>query len=174
MGVFEDFVNDILMNAEGGYSNDPDDKGGATDLGVTQAVYDEYRNRVGQLHQQVSKITKDEAWAVYRYYWGMGASRLEQWPSMAIQYFDACFNSGPGHAARFLQQALGITEDGVFGPGTLRVATQSLSRAERWWSENFAVKRIEFLVDINKPKYEKGWLLRAVRVASYALARVAK
>jgi len=173
VSAFEDFVKDVLMRTEGGYSDDPDDRGGATDFGVTQSTYDDYRDHHKLPRQPVKLINELEAWDVYKHFWSMGANALEEWPSMAIQYFDACINCGPGNAARLLQQALGLTDDGIFGPYTLRIATTSLRRAERWWSENFAVKRIKYYVDLKNQKFEDGWLVRTVRVAAYALARVA-
>ncbi len=37
---------EFLLAEEGGWSNHPDDKGGATFNGVTQATYDDWRSRV--------------------------------------------------------------------------------------------------------------------------------
>src|SRR5579883_2004486 len=62
VSAFEDFVKDVLMRIEGGYSDDPDDRGGATDFGVTQSTYDDYRDHHKLPRQPVKLINELEAW----------------------------------------------------------------------------------------------------------------
>ena len=88
----------ITLKWEGGYSNNPDDPGGATNLGITQREYDRWRDGK-QLHRQsVRLITMDEARAIYRLnYWD-----AMQCDSLPLGYdlcvFDAAVNSGTGRA----------------------------------------------------------------------------
>lgn len=56
---------DQLHSEEAGYVNAKHDKGGATNMGVAQVTYDTYRDSIKQQRQDVAKITKDEALAVY-------------------------------------------------------------------------------------------------------------
>jgi hypothetical protein len=51
---------------EGGYSNHPQDPGGATMKGVTQRVYDEYRRSIGVPVAPVRNISNSELEAIYR------------------------------------------------------------------------------------------------------------
>ncbi|WP_431322213.1 glycosyl hydrolase 108 family protein [Rhizobium sp. YTU87027] len=48
-GAFNEFTRSLskVLVHEGGYSNHPEDPGGATMKGVTQRVYDEYRRSIG-------------------------------------------------------------------------------------------------------------------------------
>ena len=94
----------FVLNVEGGYNKaDPADRGGPTNLGVTQAVYDNYRATMRLPTQPVTMITRDEAAAIYRNgYWDpLGCGEMT-WP-LAVVVFDAAVNHGPGRAQRFLR-----------------------------------------------------------------------
>jgi lysozyme family protein len=55
---------------EGGYVNDPRDPGGATNKGVTQAVYDDWRRIRSLPRRTVEAINAYEVGAIYRkLYW---------------------------------------------------------------------------------------------------------
>ena len=56
-----------------------------------------------------------------RKYWDKVAGDLL--PSgLDYAVFDAAINSGPGRAAKWLQELVGVTADGAIGPGTLAAA----------------------------------------------------
>ncbi len=55
-----------VLASEGGYSNHPEDPGGPTMKGVTQKVYDAYRERAGKARQSVRNISAAELQAIYR------------------------------------------------------------------------------------------------------------
>jgi len=104
---------------EGGYVNDPQDPGGATNKGVTQAVYDDWRTSHGLVHQSVRLIDPPELEAIYRKrYWDF--IRGDQLPA-GVDYcvFDFAVNSGVNRASRYLQRAAGVAEDGQIGPMTI-------------------------------------------------------
>lgn len=111
-----------VLQHEGGYSNDPLDRGGATNRGITQSVYDDWRRAHGQEPRSVRGIDINEVEAIYKKrYWD--AVSGDQLPS-GLDYciFDFAVNSGPARAARFLQRILGVTEDGKIGPQTIAAA----------------------------------------------------
>ena len=112
-----------VLAHEGGYVNHPRDPGGATNYGVTQRVYDGYRERQDRPLQSVRHIAKVEVSAIYqRQYWN--AIRGDELPAgVAYVVFDGAVNSGPGQAARWLQRALRMNAvDGVIGEATLAAA----------------------------------------------------
>ena len=55
-----------LRRDENGYVNHPRDPGGATNYGVTQAVYDAHRKRTGRPTRSVLQILEFEIDVIYR------------------------------------------------------------------------------------------------------------
>jgi lysozyme family protein len=106
---------------EGGYVDDPADRGGATNHGVTQATYDAYRRRLSMDISPVLAITTEEMEAIYRDgYWVRTHADVMPWP-LSLVVFDAAVNSGPARSVKWLQKALGFAAsqiDGLWGPMT--------------------------------------------------------
>lgn len=112
----------FILRWEGGYVNHPADPGGATNKGVTQRVYDDWRVRQGMPARDVRQITDDEVHAIYEAgYWTPPRCDLLPRPLDLVQ-FDTAVNMGVGRAVRMLQASLGCGVDGDFGPGTQRAA----------------------------------------------------
>lgn len=103
---FPDALRFVLAR-EGGFVHHPADKGGATNQGVTQGVYDAYRRDMGRPAQSVRHIGQAEAAHIYRsrYWQASGADRLS-WP-LALVVFDTAVNSGPGRARELLSKSAG-------------------------------------------------------------------
>ena len=100
-----------LIGHEGGYVNDPRDKGGETKYGISKRAYPAL---------DIADLTLDDAKAIYkRDYWDRAqCDRLH--PDLAFQVFDGAVNSGIGNSIRWLQEAAGVAVDGVVGPLTVR------------------------------------------------------
>ncbi len=108
---------------EGGWSDHPEDPGGATMEGVTQRVYDAYRDRLGAGRRSVRLIGDDELQAIYRrQYWDV--IKGDDLPAgVAYCVFDFAVNSGPARAAKALQRALRMNlVDGQIGLATVAAA----------------------------------------------------
>src|SRR3546814_13938072 len=56
---------DWLLEEEGGWSNHPADRGGATMYGVTQTTYNGWRKKKSRPRQSVRSISKAEAYELY-------------------------------------------------------------------------------------------------------------
>jgi len=115
----------FVLQAEGGYSNDPADHGGSTNHGITQSEYTQWLAANGKSPGDVRNITDQEVSIIYQHdYWNVG--HCPDLPNViAFVHFDACVQHGVGRAAKFLQTALGVTADGLIGPGTLGAAQKS-------------------------------------------------
>jgi lysozyme family protein len=124
--LFDTFV-DQLLSREGGYTNNPADRGGETAFGVTVAVAREN----GYAGPMVA-LSRDQAKAIYRAkYWAKPGLYLiaNMSPKIAEELLDTGVNMGTGTAAIFLQRSLNalngqgrdypdIQVDGGIGPGT--------------------------------------------------------
>jgi lysozyme family protein len=145
---------------EGGYVNDPDDPGGATNKGVTQAVYDAYRVRNKLARQSVKGITSDEIGAIYRTeYWNrIKGDDLPAGVDYAV--FDFAVNSGVGRASRFLQAVVGVEQDGAIGPRTIAAITSPARTVDA-----LSDKRLAFLRQLPTfGHFGNGWSARVADV----------
>lgn len=92
---------------EGGYANHPADKGGPTNMGVTQAAYDRWRTRHHLPIRSVRDITETEARTLYyEDYWVPSGAEGLLWPVQLI-HFDTYVNSPPLVARKLLEESGG-------------------------------------------------------------------
>jgi lysozyme family protein len=160
----------FTLRAEGGYVNDPDDPGGATNFGITQAVYAAHRRRMAEPPRPVCELTFDEASKIYRTdYWdraGCNTFAAER-PHLALAHFDAAVNMGVKQATKILQRAVGVPVDGIVGPLTIAAAqTCDEPAVIAAYLEDRA--RIYRSIAERRPasrKFLKGWLARCDRVS---------
>lgn len=116
-----DFRTAVLATLvhEGGYVDNPADRGGPTNYGITQA---------DMPGQDMRTLTEDQAILYYlEHYWKSGYSQIES-QAVASKLFDMGVLFGVGTAVRILQLSLaqfGVVSDGVFGPQTLAAVNQA-------------------------------------------------
>lgn len=112
-----DAAFDRLLGFEGGYSNHPSDPGAETMWGVTARIA-----RADGYQGDMRLLPRERAKSIYRrLYWD--AVQADALPELLrYEVFDAAVNSGPRQAVKWLQQALGIDDDGAMGPLTLSSA----------------------------------------------------
>ena len=98
--------------------DDPDDRGGRTNKGVTQNVYHAWRADQGLPQQDVQQINDQEVGAIYyeRYWLPAKCDVLRS--KLDLAAFDTAVNMGPNRAIKILQEAVGSPADGVFGAAT--------------------------------------------------------
>lgn len=101
----------MILSHEGGYVNNPNDKGGETNKGITHTTYDNYRKRKGLPTRSVKYITNEEVLDIYynNYYKSCGADKLDN-PQLAFYVFDTAVNMGPSRAQEFLTKSNGNLE----------------------------------------------------------------
>lgn len=104
---------DALFHWEGGYVDDPNDPGGKTKYGISKRAYPDV---------DIFKLTKKKAGEIYyNDYWE--PCGCEDLPAgMDLLVFDTAVNCGTGTAVKMLQESVGSTVDGVYGPNTLDAA----------------------------------------------------
>ena len=157
---------------EGGFVDDPRDPGGRTSKGITQHVYDDWRAGEKLVKRDVKLINDYEVGAIYRAnYWN--ACRCDDLPA-GVDYciFDFAVNSGRDRAARFLQRALGVIEDGHIGLVTL-AAVKALDHdaiaGEMGLIEQVCQLRLDFLKHLKTfDTFGRGWTRRVEEVREKA------
>jgi len=116
--MIETMVSD-LVGREGGFVNHPDDRGGATNMGVTLETLANWRNAPCTV-EDVKKLTYEEASDIYfNEYWE--APKFHELLVHAVveeMLFDAAVHHGPGRSVKLLQKAAGIGADGLIGEHT--------------------------------------------------------
>lgn len=114
----------LSLGFEGGTSDHPADKGGLTQHGITQGVYTRWLRGKGQPDHAVTQISDAEVRAIY-FDWYWLPTHCDELPDkLGLCVFDAAVNHGAQRATKLLQKALGVNDDGRFGPAT-RAAAQT-------------------------------------------------
>lgn len=151
---------DLVLAHEGGFSNHPKDPGGATNRGVTQRVYDAWRERKGLPKRSVRQITIGEARTIYlEQYWA--PIQGDELP-LGLDYalFDFAVNSGVSRAVKELQKILGVRVDGVMGTMTLGAIRKA--PVEKL-IEDLCYRRMAFLEGLKHwNTFKKGWTRRVM------------
>ncbi|WP_095091401.1 glycoside hydrolase family 108 protein [Mesorhizobium sophorae] len=156
----------LVLKSEGGWSDNPADPGGATMKGVTLANFRRYV-KANASKADLRKISDQQVAAVFRrYYWDavLGAE-LPDGVDHAV--FDFAVNSGPGRAAKALQAALGVAQDGRIGPATLAAAR---ARPAGVTIDALCDARLAFLKRLPTwATFGRGWSDRVTSVRAQAL-----
>lgn len=156
----------FTLEAEKGYTVD---QGGPTMNGVTQKVYDSYRRKEGLHLQAVRLIDPEEETAIMEDEYWYPAHCNEMSEKLGIAMFDWAFNHGVHGAIHTLQTCLGVTSDGVFGPGTQTALErqddseflQKFLDARRAWYKRDIQIRPDDADDL------KGWLNRVDNLENF-------
>jgi lysozyme family protein len=155
-----------LLKHEGGFSAHPQDPGGVTNLGVTQAVWEDWIDRT-VTEENMKALTPAKVAPLYReMYWDR--IKGDKLPS-GVDYcvFDAAVNSGVSRAAKWLQTTVGAVADGAIGEQTLK---QVLLTNPQMIIDKYSAIRLEFLKGRSTwPTFGKGWERRVEEVRATAL-----
>lgn len=149
-----------LSDIEGGWVDDPDDNGGATNRGVTLTTY---RSFFGQhkTKEDLKNMTDDEWRFIMKSFWDdcSGDSITNQ--TIAEFLVDWRIHSG-GVAIRKIQAVFSLKPDGIVGPLTLGALNVSDCRTTLDRMKACRIRYYNWLIDSGRchKKYRKGWLNR--------------
>jgi lysozyme family protein len=110
MSNFETAI-EILLQHEGGFVNDPNDAGGATNFGITQR---------DNPTLDIPNLTRDDAIAYYKANWWLkyGLDKIND-DDLACYVLDHGVNTGMNAIVVVVQQTVNTIVDGQIGPHTI-------------------------------------------------------
>lgn len=174
-------IAESIVAREGGYVNDPDDPGGATNFGVT--IHTMRRlgldlDRDGTITEQdVRALTRQQAVSIFVDHYFI-RPRIADLPTpLHATVFDMYVNAG-ANAVRILQRLLQdmriqATVDGVIGPQTIAATQQGVAASKDHFVDAYGIARRNYYYSLadNRPasrKYARrldggkgGWITRA-------------
>lgn len=162
-GVFERALAHVLA-MEGGYTDDPYDPGGPTNLGITLKVFADWKGvaldagSCARLQDELKRIPASAVREIYATrYWA--PARCDEFPAaLAFFHFDAAVNHGVTGATRLLQRAVGTDADGEIGPLTLAgIARLSIDETLDAYAE---CRRRRYRALPHFWRFGRGWLVR--------------
>ncbi|MGI0106723.1 glycoside hydrolase family 108 protein [Salinimicrobium sp. WS361] len=154
-----------LIGIEGGYVNDPTDRGGETKYGISKRSYP---------HLDIKNLTLQQAEEIYyRDFWkANGLDNIIKY-ELALELFDTGVNMGVGVAPRFLQEALNLMNrnqrdfpdlvvDGKIGPVSIAAYKKVDDRILLKVLNGLQFRRYVEICEKrpDQEKYFNGWMKR--------------
>ena len=149
-----------LLKWEGGFSNNPADKGGATNRGVTLATFRKWYG-ASKTVEDLRALTDCQWCRIMRSYWdGVKADQITN-QSVAELMADWHVNAGV-NAIKEAQRMFGIKADGIVGPVTLTYLnspnTEAIFYRLRSAREDYYVRLVKS--NPSQQQFLNGWLRR--------------
>ena len=148
-----------------GFSNDPDDLGGATMCGVTLVTFTEYCRRKGYPRPTIVRLKaiKYKEWLeiLKTMFWDKWKADQINNESIALILVDWVWGSGK-YGITIPQKAIGVTADGIVGPKTIAAVN---AKDPKQLFDLIRKERLAYIERIcrSRPtnlKYKGGWLNR--------------
>ena len=157
---------DYIFKVEGGYTNDKNDKGGATNFGITHEDAKTYLGYTGDMR----KFKKSDAEKIYEkiYYYGKHIDKIAD-DKVALSIFEWSVNSGKTgrKKAQIVANKFGasLIVDGIIGNKTAEAINKI--NPEKFLKEYHEMQRnfYRYLAEKDKSQHDflKGWLNRVDR-----------
>jgi lysozyme family protein len=158
-GVTFDDAFDRLLGHEGGYVHHPNDPGGETNWGISKRSYPDV---------DIKALTRHAAKAIYRNDFWDRIHGDEMPDGAAFQAFDFAVNSGIETAVRYLQRAVGVADDGRWGPET-RAAVAAMNEPDIIL--HLIAERLDFMTRLKGwDTFGRGWARRIAANLRYGAA----
>lgn len=179
MSELRDKLINHIIEVEGGYVNDPDDQGGATNYGITEKVA-----RQNGYFGKMEDLPRSKAYDIYveKYWHSLRLDQIAEFaPLVAAELADTGVNMGTGRAAQFLQRCLNvfnadgahypdIVVDSDLGPTTLRTLKAYIaSRDEITLVKALNCLQGSFYIQLaernpNQERFVTGWIRARVGI----------
>lgn len=159
--TFDDLIGPLL-DREKGYVDHASDRGGPTNMGITQRTYTMWCNDNGGMNRDIRGITRPEAAAIYKANYWIPARCSELPESVREIHFDSSVNHGVSRAAKLLQAAAGVEQDGAIGDKTLAAVAEMDARLlkARYINARYDFYGAIIQRDRSQLVFIAGWLAR--------------
>jgi lysozyme family protein len=162
-----DKYHEVIAKREGGYSNNPNDKGKETYCGISRVFHPDWagwdiidanaplKSNEVLKDAQLAQLVKD---FYYNEYWLKSKADSFKENRVCLHLFDFSVNAGLSRAAKLLQKVVGAKEDGVIGPATIASVNGSISAGAK-----YVQARKDYYTKIGvgtNAEFLKGWLKR--------------
>ena len=148
-------INRVLGH-EGGYVNDKNDPGGETNWGISKRSYPKV---------DIKNLTRNQAITIYYQDFWLPSHAEELSDGAGYQLLDSAVNSGISQSIRFAQRALGVADDGYYGPHTLEAFRNA---SETDFIMLFNAERLDFMRKLKVwSRFGSGWAGRIAQNLRY-------
>ena len=151
----------FIRKFEGGFVNDADDNGKATNKGITIALFRQYFGS-GRTVSDLKSITDEQWMSIFDgEFWNpLHCDLMPQWAADVI--LDFAFHSGKDRAVKYAQSMCRVSADGVVGRITIDVIRRQDSKK---FVEQYCELRRKYLLRISGFDDKNEQLLRIARTA---------
>lgn len=155
-----------ILKWEGGFVNDPDDLGGATNKGITIKTYTLFRWRKHlptPTIEDLKNISDSEFTLILKeMYWDACRADDIDSQSVANAIVDWSWNSGTATAVKEVQKVLGIKADGIIGNITLSTINSKSPLPLFGQIQQARIAYIDRICNVRPAnnKFKKGWYNR--------------
>jgi lysozyme family protein len=172
---------DYVLGNEGGWSNNKNDKGGATKFGITLTTLEAWKECECTV-EDIRQLSANEACKIYEnFYWDKYHLNLISNDSIATALFDMIINMGPSNAIKLAQKTANmslrilpralVVEDGAMGSATA-IAINMVDTKDYLVNFQANVKNYyENIVKANPDQvvFLKGWKIRSEKILTLAV-----
>lgn len=154
---------EAVLIREGGFSSDPADRGGATNMGISSRYHPDI---------DVRSLSRSRAIETYRQrYWLRYRLNEIEDLDVATKVFDLCVWMGPDDAARYLQTAINavagnrkVAVDGIIGSKTLAALREVDPQPVVAVLRALALEHVRREIQRNpsQERFRRGWERRAL------------
>lgn len=168
-------INKVLDH-EGGFVNHPADRGGPTNWGITQKVYERHVGRSVSV-DEMARMPRTDALAIYKInYWdAIGGDKIKFY-SVAFAIFDQAVNRGVSAAVKQAQRIAGVAADGVMGSRSIEAINKmgETDFISKYLAASLSAYEAIVSSDPSQAVFIKGWRNRVKSIGDYVSAFAGK
>lgn len=149
----------FILRWEGGFANHPNDKGGATNKGITIATFRQYYGKESTIDDLRNMSNEQWEYIFKAGYWDMLKANDIANQSIANICVDWAWCSGTRTAIKQVQRLLGVADDGIVGNITLSAINKANSKKLFDKIKSARLAFVEAIVrrDPTQKVFLKGW-----------------